>query len=119
MQERLIEEFLERNSNILQSILDKTLREKKISQEEMQYARDLSHASNILTSIHLFRTCGPDLGEVLNQMSPMQRVSLEGHMRIIWSRLLALNDIEISDLVMETIQDSSRITDRISSFGYY
>ncbi|MDX1918443.1 MAG: hypothetical protein SFT81_04820 [Candidatus Caenarcaniphilales bacterium] len=109
----LLNFYLSGCSRLTDALLTKTLHN-KLSAQESELAKEISHVANILSAIYFYRQ-DSDLENVLRKIPRDQRRLMENSFRVIWRHLNRLNESELAELAIEAIQTSARLSEKIKT----
>ena len=112
----LLNAYLRSCSKMTEKLLSMALFDKSTNREGGDLAKEVSHVANVLSAIYFFRY-EKDLEKVLQKMPLEQSRSLELSFRIVWKYLCKMNETEIAELAIQTIQESANLGERIEIFS--
>ncbi len=110
----LLNLYLRDCSNLTEKLLYKALFQNKLSKEENDLAKEISHVANVMSAIYFYRQ-EKDLEKVLEKIPDEQKKVMEATFRIIWKHLQRMSDNELADLAIETIQTCTDLSEKIYS----
>lgn len=108
----LLNNYLRSCGKLTEALLSKAL-ENKLTKQDSELAREVSHVANVLCAVYFFRQ-DSNITNVLKKMPLAQRKVMEDSLRTVWKHLLKLNEHEVADLAIEAIQRSSELSDKVS-----
>lgn len=107
----LLTQYLKGCGKLTEDLLSKAMRN-ELTALDSELAKEVSHVANILCAVYFFRQ-EKDLMTMLTKMPLSQRKVMEDSIRLIWKHLNKLNESEIAELAIETIQKSSELAEKI------
>lgn len=107
----LLSTYLKNCGQLTENLLSKALKN-QLTAQDGNTAKEVSQVANIMCAVYFFRQ-DKDLDSVLRKMPLSQRKVMEDSIRNIWKHLLKLDEYELAQLAIETIQKSSHLADKI------
>jgi len=81
-----------------------------IKKEEQNLIKEVGYLANVLSVIYFYRKYKKDLKKAFSVMPIPLKSSVENNFYIIWKHVSTMSSEEVSDLAIETIQETSRLS---------
>ncbi len=106
--------YLKDCGKLTETLLAKALKNKLTSQDGY-IAKEVSQVANIMCAIYFFRE-DKDFNSVLRKMPPSSCKVMTDSIFAIWGHLVRLDEYELAQLAIETIQKSSYLADQLNVY---